>query len=133
MKQTVFFFLSSFFFLLPFSGQAQLLRNTALPDEARTGLRAVFDVDQDVETALPQEIARILAVLLSFVGVLMLVIILYSGFLWLTAGGNEDQIKKAKQNIRNAAIGLVIVLTSFVAVQFVSTQLERSFAPPPPR
>ena len=71
-------------------------------------------------------------VVFSFVGVLLLVLIIYASFLWLTAGGNTDQVKKAKNYIRNAVIGLIIVLTAVILSQFIFGQLDRSFGGAPP-
>jgi len=47
---------------------------------------------------------RIINVLLGLLAFIMLFLILYAGFLWMTAGGNEEQITKAKAYIRNAII-----------------------------
>ncbi|OGH69359.1 MAG: hypothetical protein A2754_02385 [Candidatus Magasanikbacteria bacterium RIFCSPHIGHO2_01_FULL_47_8] len=58
-------------------------------------------------------IASIIRVALSLIGTVMLVLNLYGGYLWMTAGGNDEQITKAKTTIRNATIGLVIVLSAY--------------------
>jgi excisionase family DNA binding protein len=42
-------------------------------------------------------IARIIRIALGFLGTIMFVLMLYGGFLWMTAGGNSEQIDKAKQ------------------------------------
>ena len=46
-------------------------------------------------------------------GVLAVVYLIYSGILYLTAGGNPDQAKKGQQGIINAIIGLVIIALAF--------------------
>ena len=48
--------------------------------------------------------------ILGLLGVIFLVLIIWGGFKWMTAGGNEDQVMKAKTYIRNSAIGLSIIL-----------------------
>lgn len=70
-------------------------------------------------TPLPIIIGRIIAVGLAFVGVILLVIVLYAGFLWMTAGGNGDQIDRAKKLITNGVVGLVIILSSYAITTFV--------------
>jgi hypothetical protein len=40
----------------------------------------------------------------------------------MTAGGNEDQVKKAKKFITNALIGLVITLSAYALTSFIVGQ-----------
>lgn len=49
----------------------------------------------------------------------------YSGILWLTAGGNEDQVADAKQRIKNAVIGMLIALSAFIITNFVVQSLSK--------
>lgn len=64
-------------------------------------------------------IARIIQVALGLLGIVLVVLIMYAGFLWMTAGGNEEQITKAKAMLKNAVIGLVIILSAVAIVTFV--------------
>ena len=50
-------------------------------------------------------IARIINIALLFLGVIAVGLIIYAGFLWMTSGGNEDKIDKAKNTLKNAIIG----------------------------
>lgn len=70
-------------------------------------------------TDLPVIIGRLINIALGFVGIILLVIIIYAGFLWMTAGGDADQVKKAQQWIKNAVIGLLIIAASFAIVRFI--------------
>ncbi len=69
-------------------------------------------------------VGRIIKALLSIVGALLLVIIIYAGFLWMTAGGNTTQVEKAKAWITNSVIGLVIILGAYGISSFVVEALE---------
>ena len=81
----------------------------------------------------PQAVAgTIIGAILAFVGVIFLVLTIYGGFLWMTAGGNPDQIKKAKGLIVNSIIGLVIVLAAYAIVSFVLTSITGAVAPATP-
>ena len=62
---------------------------------------------------------NIVRYLLTFLGIIAVIVILYGGFVWLTAGGNEDKVGKAKKLIVAGIIGLIVVLAAFVIVQFV--------------
>ncbi len=68
-------------------------------------------------------IARLIRTVISLLGVAAVVIILYGGFQYMTAGGDENRVKKAKSTIQNGIIGMVIVLLSFSIAQFIVTRL----------
>lgn len=50
---------------------------------------------------------------LAFLGVIFLILMIYGGYLWMTAAGNETQVEKAKGIIKDAAIGLIVVLAAY--------------------
>lgn len=64
-------------------------------------------------------LGSIIAALLGFLGVIFLVLIIYAGFLWMTAGGNTDQVKKARSLLINSAIGLLITVSAYAIAGFV--------------
>lgn len=64
-------------------------------------------------------IMYIIRSILRMLGIIVLCFIVYAGFLWLTAGGNESQIEKAKLVMRNSVIGLAIILSSYSITIFV--------------
>ncbi len=68
-------------------------------------------------------IAKIIRIALGLLGIIALVLILYSGFLWMTAGGNEEQIDSAKKVLTNTVIGLAIILSAYAIVSFVISKL----------
>lgn len=68
---------------------------------------------------------RIVGYLLAFVGVLFFGLMLYGGIIWMTARGNEEQIKKALDLIKSAVIGIAIVFLSYVITRFVLTRLTQ--------
>lgn len=68
---------------------------------------------------LPQIIGQIINIILGFLGIVLLLLVLYAGFLWMTAGGDDGQVKKARQYISNAIVGLIIVVAAFAISNFV--------------
>lgn len=74
-------------------------------------------------TPLPILIARIIRVFLGVLGLITVVLVIYAGYLYLTSHGEEDPIKKAKKILKNAAIGLAIILTSFAITTFILNAL----------
>lgn len=51
--------------------------------------------------------------ILGLLGTIVFGYFVYAGFLWMTAGGNDEQVGKAKTTIRNATIGLIVVMMSY--------------------
>lgn len=64
-------------------------------------------------------IAQIIYVALGLLGTIFIVLTVYAGFLWMTAGGNEDNISKAKKILMASVIGLLIILVSYSITWFV--------------
>lgn len=76
-------------------------------------------VQLNQSTDLMVILANIINVVLGFLGVILVVLLLYAGFLWMTSAGNEEKIATAKGIIRNALVGVIIVLSSFVFVNWL--------------
>lgn len=57
--------------------------------------------------------------LLALVAVIMIII---GGFMWMTAGGNDDKVGSAKKYIISAVIGLIVILAAWIIVNFVIRQ-----------
>ena len=74
-------------------------------------------------------IMSIVRALLSFLGVLSILIVLYGGFTWMIAGGNEEKVSQAKKIISAGVIGLIIIFTSYAIATFVITQLISATGP----
>jgi amino acid transporter len=69
--------------------------------------------------SLGQSIGQIVRAVLSLIGVIFMVYIVYAGYLWMTAQGKEEQIEKAKTILRGSIIGLIIVLGAYLITAFV--------------
>lgn len=72
----------------------------------------------------PREIiGRIINFALGFLGVIAVGLILYGGFKWMTAAGNEDKVSEAKQLLGAGVIGLIIILAAWAVATFIITQI----------
>ncbi|MBI4257120.1 hypothetical protein HY626_03650 [Candidatus Uhrbacteria bacterium] len=100
--------------LLPAAALAQL-------SEAQTDLTTVgTSIGTDATTnTLPELIGNIIAVLLSVLGIIFVVLVVYAGFLYLTAGGEPDKVKKAKTLLTQSVIGLIIIVAAYAIAAFV--------------
>ncbi|MBI2050507.1 MAG: Ig-like domain-containing protein [Parcubacteria group bacterium] len=95
------------------------------PRAERFGLDSGFtevgvQTDRDVKSIA----ATIINVAFGFLGIVAVIVIMYAGYLWMTASGNEEQISRAKSILRNAVIGLVIILSSWAIAAFVISRLS---------
>ncbi|MCF7811993.1 PKD domain-containing protein [Candidatus Gracilibacteria bacterium] len=67
-------------------------------------------------TSLREYILNVLNFLLSFLGILAVAMIIYAGFLYVTAQGDDAQADKAKNIVAYAAIGVLVILVSYALV-----------------
>lgn len=72
---------------------------------------------------------RIINIFLMFLGIIAVSLVIYGGFVWMTSNGNEDKIKTAKKILKNALIGLIIILSSWGIAAFILRQLTGSGSP----
>ena len=61
---------------------------------------------------------------LQFLAVIFLILLLIAGIKWMTSQGSEDKISEAQGQIRNAIIGLVIVLMAWSITYFILRELS---------
>ncbi|MDP2631060.1 MAG: hypothetical protein Q8P56_06690 [Candidatus Uhrbacteria bacterium] len=71
-------------------------------------------------------VQRLTAIVFGLLGTIAVVMVMYSGFLWLTAGGEEDKTKKATTLLFQSVIGLIIILASWTLTYFALEQLTRA-------
>ena len=74
---------------------------------------------------LQTKAGQIIGTILSFVGVLFLILMIYAGILWMTAQGNENQVSKAKGLLVNGIIGLIIVFAAYAITSFIGGEILR--------
>jgi uncharacterized membrane protein len=114
MKKTLitgFFCLTLLSLLIPTLASAQ---NDIL------GLNVINNANIGLQASDPRAVAaRIINVALGFLGIIAVVIVLYGGFMWMTAAGNEERISKAKQILTAGVIGLVIIVMAWAIASYV--------------
>ena len=68
---------------------------------------------------LISDTSKIINVVLGVLGVVAVAVVIYGGFLFLTAQGDPGKIKKGKDSITWGIIGLIIALLSWSIINFV--------------
>jgi len=74
-------------------------------------------------TDLIAMIQSIIQIILGFLGIIAVLIILWGGFIWMTAAGDPDKVDKAKKMIYSGIIGLVIIFAAYAIAYFVINSL----------
>jgi hypothetical protein len=107
--------------ILPTFASAQGLKNIN-ENLDNTGQKAGVKSDISIVGYL----SLIIQALLGLLGLIFLLLIIYSGFQWMTAMGAEEKIAKARKTIVNSTIGLLIVILSYSIAYFVITAIENA-------
>jgi len=82
------------------------------------------------QNSIIQTAGFIVRIVLGLLGIIFLIFIISSGIQWMTAGGNEEKVTKAQQRIKNATIGLVIVILSYIITDYlVGTLVSQTITP----
>ncbi len=56
---------------------------------------------------------------LSILGIIFITLMIYGGYTWMTASGDEEKLRKAQQTIKTAIIGLIIVVGAYAIWNFI--------------
>ena len=73
----------------------------------------------DGDQAVSDVIATIIQAFLGILGLIFLTLTLYAGYLWMTAGGDETKVTKARTLLQQAVIGLLIIVSTYSITYFV--------------
>jgi len=71
-------------------------------------------------------VGNIIQAFLSLFGIIFMILIIFGGYKWMMAAGREEEVKKAKDIIRAAVIGLVIVVMAYSISYFVASNIQGS-------
>ena len=98
---------------MPLASHAQVTAST-FSIESIGGQIGIGDAD------LKKTVLNIIRLILGLMTLIAVVMVIYGGFTWLTAGGNEDRVEKAKKIISAAVVGLIVILLAWAVVIFVA-------------
>lgn len=79
--------------------------------------------NEATDTTMAEIIGQVIQAALSLLGIIFIILIIISGYQWMTAGGNEDQVNKAKKRMTSAIIGLVVTISSYAIWALISNYL----------
>ncbi len=100
---------------------------TAQPTDTQLGITEIDNSNLALSKENPIKTAtNLINSAMTFLGLIAVVIILVGGFKWMTAMGNEENIKKAKELMTAGIIGLVIILAAWGIARYVVTTLRQT-------
>jgi type IV secretory pathway VirB2 component (pilin) len=90
-------------------------------------LQAAGGINNPLSTDSPQElVGLIIKAILGLTGTIALIYFIIGGFMWMTAAGNMDKIKKGRDTLIWATLGLVIIFSAYSLLKFVFNVLPTS-------
>jgi hypothetical protein len=82
-----------------------------------------YEVTDKEQFDLPTYIGGIISIFMGLLGMIFIVLMIYGGFNWMRAAGDESKVKLAIDTIRRAVIGLLIVVGSYAIGSFILFKL----------
>lgn len=61
-------------------------------------------------------IGRGIRAVIGVVGAIALLMFIYGGIMWMASGGSEERISTAKNILKNATIGLLLIFFSYTII-----------------
>ena len=83
------------------------------------GARKESGYAQASETTFASNLGMVVNIVLSFSGVIFMGLMVYAGYLWMTARGDESKIDKAQSIIRSAIIGMIVTVGAYSITNFI--------------
>lgn len=109
----IYYTLLGIFLALPISVKAAWGMEAAWPSRMPKGQGS------SASDSLAIAIGSIIGNILTFLGVIFLLLMIYGGVTWMTAAGDEKKVTKAKELITAAVIGLVVVLSAYALTTYL--------------
>ncbi|OGL70551.1 hypothetical protein A3E96_02650 [Candidatus Uhrbacteria bacterium RIFCSPHIGHO2_12_FULL_46_13] len=98
--------------------QAETLTNI-VKDPLKDVAEKAFLIKRGATVGSPLDLFGLyLSLMLGFAGVVFIVEVVHGGYMWMTAGGNEEQIKKAISRITNGAVGAAVIFFAYLITAF---------------
>ena len=70
-----------------------------------------------------QILGTVAKTVISLLGVVFIGLVIYAGYNWMIARGDEEKLNKAKDTLKRAIIGLIIVVGAYAIWNFIAGYL----------
>lgn len=119
IKQTFIILAISLILILPYFVFAQDDSTTMRGVLKTIGDSAGYMTSGVSETSFAGFLGLIVSTFLSLLGIIFIGEIIYAGYNWMTARGEEEKVEKAKDTLRRSIIGLVIIVGAYAIWSFI--------------
>lgn len=126
MKKNIFSIIFAVIIFLPSIVSAANSNQTAFSDSLKASGAGMGYSVEETGASVYTRIGGYISVILGLLGVIFFLITVYGGYLWMTARGDEAKVKKAKEMISQAAVGLIIIISAYAITAFVGGALSSS-------
>ena len=97
--------------------------NPALQKLDKISTGGIGPYAQANETTVSEIVGTAVSAFLALLGVIFLALMLYAGYHWMTARGEEEKVEKAKDTIQRAIVGIIIVVGAYAIWGFILDNL----------
>lgn len=84
--------------------------------------RGGYAVDTE-STSVANIVGVVIDAILSLIGLIFIILTIYSGINWMTSQGNEEKISKSKKTLQSSIIGLIVALSAWSIWNFIFVRL----------
>ncbi len=74
-------------------------------------------------TSVQGIVGNIIKSVIGLFGIVATAFIVYGGILWMTSGGEEEKVKKAKKLMISGIIGMVIIVSAYAITSYLMSNL----------
>ncbi|MEI6237338.1 MAG: pilin [Candidatus Saccharibacteria bacterium] len=103
--------------------QADIQNNLCMGANLSSDVSTCAEITEGSGNSINSMVATIINIFSWIVGVICVIMIIYGGFRYVTAGGDSARVGDAKNTILYAIVGLVIVALAQVIVKFVLSKV----------
>lgn len=121
-------FITILFVLSPVNVNADIFNNNKKEEFQNNVNDIAINTGYSTDRSLEDIIGTAIRVVLSVLGVVFLFLMVLAGQNWMRAGGNEEKVQKAKNQIKSLVIGLIIILAAYAISFWVSGILANVLA-----
>jgi TRAP-type C4-dicarboxylate transport system permease small subunit len=112
-----------FYLLIPMITLAQSSQQKTEPLKQLENLQPNTGYEVANKYTISEIIGQIVFGFLSLLGVIFIILMLYGGYNWMTSAGDEQKLTNAKDTLRRAIIGLIIIIGADAIWYFIYSYL----------
>jgi len=82
-------------------------------------IKSGFSDKQKDNDSLAKTIGRMASITISFTATIFIIIAIYSGIQWMTAGGSKERVAEARTRLTRSVGGFILISLAYIITDFV--------------